>query len=288
MSRSLIALSLIALLGLGGCSSLGPALHAGQAAPTGREAAEALKLARVLRDNGRLAGAFEVYQRLDQRQPLKGAYLVEYASVAAAVRPARETYALFDRARRDVGADMAGLGATERQALCGGLGRAALALGNAARAESDLQCALSVEGDRSQRAQLLNMLGVAQAQLGQHAVARESFNQALALDPGYSAATNNLALSWLAEGDRSKAIGLLNSARNGGDVALQLNLALAYVLDGHDDTARRILEERLAPDYAAQVLERFQATRQRIEGGAPVASELLAASQQPLQLASQD
>ncbi|NIF29783.1 tetratricopeptide repeat protein [Pantoea sp. Tr-811] len=288
MSRSLIALSLFGVLTLSGCSSLAPALHASADAPAGQEAGEALKLARVLRDNGRLAGAFEVYQRMDQRQQLKGAYLVEYASVAAAVRPAREAYALFDRARREIGPDMPGLTATERQALCGGLGRAALALGNAARAEADLRCALAVQGDRSQRAQLLNMLGVAQAQQGQHAASRESFNQALELDPGYSAATNNLALSWLADGQRSKAIGLLNTARNGADVTLQLNLALAYVLDGHDDTARRILEERLAPDYAARVLERFQATRQRIEGGAPIDSELLAASQQPLQLASQD
>lgn len=288
MIRSRLVLSLAALLLLSGCSNLGSVMPGAQHAPAGREAVEALKLARVLRDNGRLAGAFEVYQRLDQRQPLKGAYLVEYASVAAAVRPARETYALFERARRDVGADMTGLSATERQALCGGLGRAALNLGNAARAEADLRCALAVEGDASQRAQLLNTLGVAQTQLGQRSAARDAFQQALMLDPGYSAATNNLALSWLAEGERSKAIGLLNSARHGGDVGLQLNLALAYVLDGHDDTARRVLEERLNADYATQVLQRFQATRQRIDSGAPVDSELLAASQQPLQLASQD
>ncbi|MFK0093494.1 tetratricopeptide repeat protein [Pseudomonas sp. NPDC090592] len=288
MPRSLIALSLLAMFGISGCSSFGTALHASADAPTGHEAGEALKLARVLRDNGRLSGAIEVYQRLDERQPLKGAYLVEYASVAAAVRPARDAYALFDRARREAGAGLHGLSATERQALCGGLGRAALELGNAARAESDLQCALTVQGDAHQRAQLLNMLGVAQAQQGRHAASRASFDQALALDPGYSAATNNLALSWLAEGQRGKAIGLLNNARNGGEVSLQLNLALAYVLDGHDDTARRILEERLAPDYASGVLERFQATRQRIESGAPIDSELLAASQQPLQLANQD
>lgn len=288
MSRTLTTLSLIAVLGLTGCSSLAPNLQARHDAPSSSEAKEALKLARVLRDNGRLAGAVEVYQRMDERQQLKGSYLLEYATVAATVRPPRDAFALFDRARQELGPDLSNLGVSERQALCGGLGRAALALGNAARAEGDFRCALAAEGASHQRARLLNGLGVAQTQLGQREAARASFQQAMSLDPAYSAAANNLALSWLAEGERSKAISLLNSARNNGDVSVQLNLALAYVLDGHDDTARRVLEERLAPDYAAQAIQRFQATRQRIEAGAPVDSELLAASQQPLQLASQD
>ncbi|MCU1743897.1 hypothetical protein, partial [Pseudomonas sp. 20P_3.2_Bac5] len=155
-------------------------------------------------------------------------------------------------------------------------------------AEQNFSCALKVEGEPSQRAQLLNGLGVAQTLLGQRPAARESFQQALALEPGYSPATNNLALSWLADGERSKAIGLLNGARQSGEVALQLNLALAWVLDGHDDTALRILEENLEPHYAQDILERFRATRERIANGAPVDSELLAASQQPLKLASRD
>lgn len=286
MPRTLTALSLLALLALGGCSSLGSTLSSGTAAPSGKEAREALKLARVLRDNGRLQGAFEVYQRLDQRSPLEGAYLLEYASVAAAVRPPRDAWALYDRARQ--GSDLNTLDAPQRQALCGGLGRAALALGNASTAAQHFTCALTVEGDRSQRAQLLNGLGVAQTLLGQRSAARTSFEQALALEPGYSPATNNLALSWLAEGERAKAIGLLNGARHNGEIALQLNLALAWVLDGHDDTARRLLEDYLEPSYAADILQRFQATRQRIAEGAPIDSELLAASQQPLKLASQD
>ncbi|MDR0276563.1 MAG: tetratricopeptide repeat protein [Paucimonas sp.] len=286
MPRTLTALSLLALLALGGCSSLGSAMNAGADAPSGKEAAEALKLARVLRDNGRLQGAFEVYQRLDQRSPLKGDYLLEYASVAAAVRPARDAWALYDRARQ--GSDLASLDPAQRQALCGGLGRAALALGNAASAEQSFTCALKADGDRGQRAQLLNGLGVAQTLLGQRPAAREAFQQALAIEPGYSPAANNLALSWLADGERAKAIGLLNGARQNGEVSLQLNLALAWVLDGHDDTALRILEENLEAPYAEDILQRFQATRERIANGAPVDSELLAASQQPLKLASQD
>lgn len=286
MPRSLTTLTLLAVLALSGCSSLGSALPGGAPTLSGKENREALKLARVLRDNGRLEGAFEVYQRLDQRSPLKGAYLLEYASVAAAVRPPRDAWALYDRARQQ--SDLAALDPAQRQALCGGLGRAALALGNASSAEQNFSCALNVEGEPGQRAQLLNGLGVAQTLLGQRRAARESFQQALALEPGYSPATNNLALSWLADGERSKAIGLLNGARQSGEVALQLNLALAWVLDGHDDTALRILEENLEPHYAQDILERFRATRERIANGAPVDSELLAASQQPLKLASRD
>ncbi|MCU1720272.1 tetratricopeptide repeat protein [Pseudomonas sp. 5P_5.1_Bac1] len=286
MPRSLTTLTLLAVLALSGCSSLGSALPGGAPTLSGKENREALKLARVLRDNGRLEGAFEVYQRLDQRSSLKGAYLLEYASVAAAVRPPRDAWALYDRARQQ--SDLAALDPAQRQALCGGLGRAALALGNASSAEQNFSCALKVDGEPSQRAQLLNGLGVAQTLLGQRPAARESFQQALALEPGYSPATNNLALSWLADGERSKAIGLLNGARQNGEVALQLNLALAWVLDGHDDTALRILEENLEPHYAQDILERFRATRERIANGAPVDSELLAASQQPLKLASRD
>ncbi|MBV6287889.1 tetratricopeptide repeat protein [Pseudomonas aegrilactucae] len=283
MPRYLTTLTLLALLTLSGCANLGSL--PGSAAPAGKEAREALKLARVLRDNGRLPGAYEVYQRMDQRQQLSGAYLLEYASVAAAVRPAGESYALYERARRELGPDVASIAPAQRQALCTGLARAALALGNASNAERDFRCALSAAPED---AQALNGLGVAQTLLGQAQQARASFTQALSINPGYSAATNNLALSWLAEGNSAQAIGLLNGARHQGDVSLQLNLALAYVLEGHDDTARRVLEEQLEPEYATRILERFSATRQRIASGAPLASELLAASQQPLALSAQD
>lgn len=283
MSRTFTALSLIALLTLSGCSSL--SLPQSADAPAGKEAQEALKLARVLRDNGRLPGAYEVYQRMDQRKQLNGAYLLEYASVAAAVRPAGEAYALFDRARRELGPELSSIDGTQRQAVCTGLARAALALGNAENAERHFRCALATAPESTQA---LNGLGVAQTLLGQPEAARTSFTQALSLDPGYTAATNNLALSWLAAGDNGKAIGLLNSARQQGDISLHLNLALAYVLDGHDDTARRVLEESVEAEYATRILERFSATRQRIASGAPMASELLAASQHPLKLTEQD
>ncbi|MCK9799342.1 hypothetical protein BK634_20265 [Pseudomonas chlororaphis] len=284
MPRYLPSLLLLGLLTLGGCSSLpalGPADN-GVAALTGKEAKEALRLARVLRDNGRLSGAYEIYERMDQRQQLKGVYLIEFASVAAQVRSPRETFALYNRAREELGGNLQAMAAPQRLALCSGLARSRLAMGGAELAARDFQCALDVEPNNPQN---LNGLGVALNIQGQNQAAREAFEKALAIDPANAAATNNLALSWLASGDSARAIGLLNQPREDREASLQLNLALAYVLDGHDDTARRVLLQTLDPSYAEPILRDFQATRERIANGAPLASELLAASQRPLALA---
>lgn len=286
MSRALPAALLLSLLTLSGCSSL-PSLHRDTGAVASldsKEAKEALRLARVLRDNGRLPGAYEIYERMDQRQQLKGVYLIEYASVAAQVRSPRETFALYDRARQELGGNMQAMPGDQRVALCSGLARARLAMGGAALAAKDFQCALDVEPDNPQN---LNGLGVALNIQGQNQAARDAFEKALAIDPSNVAATNNLALNWLASGDSAKAIGLLNQPRESREASLKLNLALAYVLEGHDDTARRVLLESLDPSYAEPILRDFQATRERITHGAPLASELLAASQRPLVLTEQ-
>lgn len=285
MSRTLPAVLLLSLLTLSGCSSL-PSLNRDTPAASldSKEAKEALRLARVLRDNGRLPGAYEIYERMDQRQQLKGVYLIEYASVAAQVRPPREAFALYDRARQELGGNVQAMPADQRVAVCSGLARARLAMGGAALAAKDFQCALDVDPDNPQN---LNGLGVALNIQGQNQAARDAFEKALAIDPANVAATNNLALNWLASGDRAKAIGLLNQPRESRDAALKLNLALAYVLDGHDDTARRVLQQSIDPSYAEPILRDFQATRERIANGAPLASELLAASQRPLALTEQ-
>lgn len=289
MPRLLRHLILLALFGLGGCAGLPPFGTANPgAADLDQEGREALRLAHVLRDNGRMTGAYEVYQRMDQRQQLSGTYLLEYASVAALVRPAQETLTLYGRARQQLGGDLQRIEPLQRLALCSGSGRARLALGQAGQAgqaERDFRCALDAD---PRNPQALNGLGVALNLLGRDAEARQHFEKALEIDPGYSAAVNNLALGWLAGGDNARAIGLLNQSRNSGDVALQLNLALAYVLTGEDETARQVLAERLQPRYAERILGEFQAARQRIARGAPLASELLAVSQQPLILNEQD
>ncbi|SDI85352.1 Flp pilus assembly protein TadD, contains TPR repeats [Pseudomonas flavescens] len=274
-------LPVLLALALNGCANLVPSPSA---PPQGKEAREALALAHTLRDNGRLQAAYEVYARMAERGQLGGSYLLEYASVAAAVRPPQEALALYQQARQALGETLSKLPAAQRLALCNGNGRARLALGQATLAEKDFRCALqAAPGD----AQAHNGLGVALNLQGRDAEARLQFEQALASDAAYSPAVNNLALSWLASGDSAKAIGLLNGAR-GQDISLQLNLALAYVMADQDDTAGRILQDNLEASYAGSILDGFRAARQRVRAGAPLASELLAASQQPLALKEQD
>lgn len=273
-------LPLLLTLTLSGCASLSslsqPKLD--------KEAGEALRLAHTLRDNQRYQAAYEIYQRMDERGQLKGSYLLEYASVAASTRPAREALPLYQRARQELGGDPSALPAAQSVALCSGLGRAHLALGQATLAERDFGCALQAEPGNLQS---LNGLGVAYNLQKRDADARQQFEKALEIDPTYSPALNNLALSWLASGNQDRAIGLLNQARGQGDITLQLNLALAYVFSGHDDTARAVLLESVDNAYAEQILARFRTAYARVQAGAPLSSELLAASQQPLALNEQ-
>lgn len=274
-------LPLLLTLTLSGCASLAPL---GQ--PTlDKEAGEALRLAHTLRDNQRYQAAYEVYARMDERGQLKGSYLLEYASVAASVRPAQQVLPLFQRARAEMGGDASDLPAAQSVALCSGLGRARLALGQAELAQRDFQCALKAQPSNLQS---LNGLGVAYNLQKRDEEARQQFEKALEIDPTYTPSLSNLALSWLAAGDSNKAIGLLNQARGQGDISLQLNLALAYVFADHDDTAQAVLLESLEAEYATRILEQFRTARARVNAGAPLASELLAASQQPLALSEQN
>lgn len=274
-------LPLLLALTLSGCASLAPLTQP----KLDQEAAEALRLAHTLRDNQRFQAAYEVYARMDERGQLKNSYMLEYASVAAAVRPAQEVLPLYQRARDALGGNIQALPDAQRVALCAGLGRARLALGQAGLAERDFQCAIDAEPGNLQA---LNGLGVAYNLQNRDDDARRQFEKALEINPGFAPALNNLALSWLASGDSSKAIGLLNQSRGQGDISLQLNLALAYVFAGHDDTAQAVLLESLQPEYAGRIIEQFRTARARVNAGAPLASELLAASQQPLALSEQN
>ncbi|WP_437883773.1 tetratricopeptide repeat protein [Pseudomonas sp. LRF_L74] len=285
MPLSRIALFLTAMTLAGCASSPLPWASTTSPAPSGKEAKEALRLAHTLRDNQRMQAAYEVYSRMDQRQQLHGSYLLEYASVASTVRPGAEVLGLYERARKDLGGDLQRIAPAQRLALCNGSGRARLALGQASQAERDFRCALEAEPNATQA---LNGLGVALDLQGKPEEARAQFEKAMEIDPGNNAALNNLALAWLASGDSGRAIGLLNQARNNGDASLQLNLALAYVLQGHDDTAHNLLLESATPEYADKILAQFQSARDRVAKGMPLSSELLAASLRPLALNEQD
>lgn len=241
---------------------------------------EGLRLARLLRDQGSFQSAAEVYAQMDRKQLLTPLELLEYATTAATVQASQDSLALFGRARRELQRSGEALSPAARIALCGGLGRARLALGQTQEALHDFECVLQQDADNLPA---LNASGVALDALGRHEEARTRFARAAALDPADFRVLNNLALSHLASGNASEAIRLLNQASATGLPTARLNLALAYLLDGQDAQARQslgFLSGRMA-DKALQTLESYRA---RIRAGAPVAAEFLAASRQLLAL----
>ncbi|GAB4063408.1 tetratricopeptide repeat protein [Uliginosibacterium sediminicola] len=242
--------------------------------------AEGLRLARVLRDQGSFQAASEVYSQLDHKQLLKPLELLEYASTAAIVQTSQDSLALFGRARRELQRSAELLSPAAQIALCGGLGRARLALGQTEEALRDFDCVLQQDADNLPA---LNARGVALDALGRHEDARSMFARASALDPADFRVLNNLALSHLSSGNSAEGIRLLKQAGATGLPTARLNLALAYLLDGQDQEARQALGF-LSPRMADKALVTLQSYRTRIRDGAPVAAEFLAASRQLLAL----
>lgn len=254
-----------------------------QAAERETRRKDGLRLARLLRDQGRFQSAAEVYAQMDRKQLLTPLELLEYASTAATVQTSQDSLALFGRARRELQRSAEELSPAARITLCGGLGRARLALGQTEEALHDFECVLQQDADNLPA---LNASGVALDALGRHEEARTRFARAAALDPADFRVLNNLALSHLASGNAREAIRLLNQASATGLPTARLNLALAYLLDGQEAQARQslgFLPDRMA-DKALQTLDVHRA---RIRAGAPMAAEFLAASRQVLALSEE-
>ncbi|PWC24409.1 MULTISPECIES: tetratricopeptide repeat protein [Brenneria] len=242
---------------------------------------EGLRLARLLRDQGRIEAATEVYARLDSRGELQGDELLEYASVAATVRPPQQALELYGRARQALGGGD-GLKPQEALAICLGMGRAQLALGRHAMAQKDFACALQARPDS---AGALNGMGVVMEAAGRHGEARQLFEKALHVNPADVAAMNNLALSWLVSGEADKAIGLLRSVED-NNANGKLNLALAYLYADRQEEARSTLAAIAQPqridELMAALNQRLQQMRQDNSRG----ETLLLSSRQRLQLSS--
>ncbi len=241
--------------------------------------AEGLSLARLLRDQQRLAAATEVYAQLEQRDALTPLELLEYASVAASVQAPADSLALFGRARRALAQST--LAPAAAATLCNGLGRARMALGQTDAALRDFACTLRADPDNLVA---LNAGGVLEDAAGRHAEARVLFERAIELAPADSRILNNLALSYLASGDSAQALRLLRQVQAPGQPALALNLALAYTLQGDERAARSTLQALMPEALAARALADFALRRERIAAGAPVGDELLAASHLQLTL----
>ncbi|MBT0570730.1 hypothetical protein KIK84_10345 [Curvibacter sp. CHRR-16] len=242
---------------------------------------EGLRLARLLRDQGRFTSALEVYSQLDKAQLLTPLELLEYANAAAVVSTPQESLSLFGRARRELRREGGSLDGAAQVALCTGMGRARLALKQAQEALADFDCVLGQDADNIAA---LNSKGVALDALGQHAQAKVQFTRALELDPANFQVLNNMALSQLALGHKADAVRLLKQAVVGGNPAIKLNLALAYLLDAQDEQAQKTLQELMPDTFAAAALKGLHERRLRIAAGASMGDEFLAASQEVLTL----
>lgn len=256
---------------LAGCSSNGHTLKGSKE--------EGLKLARLLRDQGRQEAAAEVYARLDVRGKLNGSEMLEYATVAGTVRQPADALALYGRARSALGGNLDQMSPAEATALCVGMGRAELALGRTAAAQKDFACALQRDAGN---ATALNGMGVLLDAQGRHDEARRRFEQALNSEPGNIAVMNNLALSWLASGQPERAINQLRSA-DMKNPSVRLNLALAWLYQGNEDNARDVLEKLADPSRVDALLASLSERAATLKSS-KASETLLMASTQPLSL----
>ncbi|TYL40948.1 tetratricopeptide repeat protein [Dickeya sp. ws52] len=240
---------------------------------------EGLKLARLLRDQGRQEAAAEVYARLDVRGKLNGTEMLEYATVAGPVRQPAEALTLYSRARDALGGHLDEMSAPQATAICVGMGRAQLALGRTAAAQQDFDCALRRD---ARNATALNGMGVLLDAQGRHDEARRRFEQVLSIEPGNIAVMNNLALSWLASGQSENAINQLRRA-DLNNPSVRLNLALAWLYQGNEDNARNVLSQMADASRVDALITHLGARVARLKSG-NASETLLMASTQPLAL----
>lgn len=206
------------------------------------DAEEALKLAHLLRDNGRYKAAHEVYQNMDEKGQLEGAFILEYASLSASVLSANESLALFKRAEQALNDDMT---SEQQQAICVGLGRSYLTLSQFEQAVTHFQCALQTNPNS---VVALNGMGVLLNMQGDFPEALTYLQKAIELSPSSELVVNNLALTWLSLGEYQKAISLLRTKYDDMAISTRLNLALVYVFYHREDMARELLLEALAQE----------------------------------------
>jgi Flp pilus assembly protein TadD len=140
-----------------------------------------------------------------------------------------------------------------------GLGRLELASDPAAAAGVLLR--ISVR-DQHNVAVLVD-LGIARDLLGQHAEAQHAYRQALAVEPGRTAASVNLALSLALSGDPRQALAILRpiALSPGASPRVRQDLAVALVLAGEDEEAGRVLHTDMPQPEALALVTGYRALR---------------------------
>ncbi|WP_219701617.1 tetratricopeptide repeat protein [Marinomonas lutimaris] len=241
-------------------------------------AEEALKLAHLLRNNGRYQAAYEVYEKMDEKGQLEGPFVLEYASLSASILSASEAIALYKRAQGELGKEVSD---SQQQAICVGLGRAYLELAQLNKAKEQFQCALEAS---PQSVMALNGLGVIASMNGDVSTAQENLQGALDIAPSNEIVLNNLALSWLSSGEFQKAISLLKTKQSSQNMSTRLNLALAYVLIDREDMARELLLKNISRNKTEAILDSYVTSKYRIKNGSDISAEILALTNSPFSL----
>jgi Flp pilus assembly protein TadD len=106
-------------------------------------------------------------------------------------------------------------------------------------------------------------LGIARDLLGQHAEAQRAYRQALAVEPGRTAASVNLALSLALSGDPRQALAILRpiALSPGASPRVRQDLAVALVLAGEDEEAGRVLHTDMPQPEALALVTGYRALR---------------------------
>jgi Flp pilus assembly protein TadD len=140
-----------------------------------------------------------------------------------------------------------------------GLGRLELASDPAAAAA----VLLRISARDPHNVAILVDLGIARDLQGQHAEAQRAYRQALAVEPGRSAANVNLALSLALSGDPRQALAILRpiALSPGASPRMRQDLAVALVLAGEDEEAGRVLHTDMPQPEALALVTDYQALR---------------------------
>jgi Flp pilus assembly protein TadD len=108
-----------------------------------------------------------------------------------------------------------------------------------------------------------NNLGVARDLQGHHDGAQQAYRQTLGIDPQYSAAVVNLALSLAMSGRGEEGVRMLRPLASGPTASPKLrhDLAAALTMAGRRDEAAQILSADLSPDDVRQALDAYATGR---------------------------
>lgn len=237
----------------------------------------ALRLARLLVEQGRPQAAIGVYAQLDLRKSLSAMELLEFANVASVTEPPKNTLRLFERTEAAVKKEGTELTDAQTAGLYTGLGRAQLAHGNFRAARQSLSKATAAD---PRNAAAWNALGVLSSAEGKTDEARTAFDKALAIDPENVQFLSNLGLLELSAGNAAKAVEELEAAAEGAsrEPSVRLNLAFARFMKGDRRGAQKTLTEFLTDEQAKELMSLFGRMKQRVDAGRSTMSEALFAA----------